>query len=65
MLRVADDLPGRAMFHDPPEIHDGDPVGKVSRGGQVVGDHQDPHLAVPAQGVQEGQHARSDGYVQH
>ena len=65
MLRVANYLPGRALLDNSPEIHNGDPIGEMGRCRQVVGDHQDPHLAVPAQSVQQRKDARSDRDVQH
>jgi hypothetical protein len=52
VLRVADDVPGRALLHDPAQVHDRDAVSEVRGRGQVVGDHEDPHVAVPAQPVQ-------------
>ena len=59
------DLAGWPVLDDTAEVHHGDPVGEVRGGGQVVGDHEDAHLPVPAQSVQQGQHPRADRDVEH
>jgi hypothetical protein len=65
MLRLPHDLAGRALLDDPAQVHHRDPVGEVRGGGQVVGDHQDAHLPVPAQPVEQGQHPGADRDVEH
>ena len=64
MLRVGDDLPRRPFLDDAPQVHDGDPVGEVGCGREVVGDHEDPEPA-PAKLVEKGKDAGSDGDVEH
>ena len=64
MLRVSDDLPGRAFLDDSAQVHDGDPVGEMGGRRQVVGDHQDAHPILP-EPVQERQDARPHRDVQH
>jgi len=36
VLRVIEDLVERALLHDPPRVHDRDPVGDVRDHAQVV-----------------------------
>jgi hypothetical protein len=38
--RVGPDGGGVTRFHDPPQVHDGDPVGDLPDDRQVVGDQQ-------------------------
>ena len=46
MQRVADDLAGWACLHYAPEVHDGDAMGEVIRGGDVVGDVEECSAAL-------------------
>ena len=64
MLRVPDDLAGRALLDDPAEVHDRDPVGEVRRRREVVRDHQDREPALP-QPVEQLQDAGADRDVEH
>ena len=42
MGRILGDL-SAGDLDDAPEVHDGDPVGDVPRGGEIVGDEEDRH----------------------
>jgi len=65
MLRVVHDLTGRALLHDPAQVHHGDPVGEMGCGGKIVGDHQNGHPVVTPEAVDQREDPRADRDVEH
>jgi hypothetical protein len=65
MLGILDDRPRRPLLDDAPEVHDGDPIGEVGGRGEIVRDHEDAHVVLAPQLVQQREDARPHGHVQH
>ena len=64
MLGVADHLIGRAVLHDPTQIHNGDAVGDVLYHREVMGDEQIGQALLLLQLLQKVDDLRLDGNVQ-
>jgi hypothetical protein len=53
MQRALEHVVGRSNFHDPPEVHDGDPVTGVADHGEVMRDEQVRQAKVGLQGLHQ------------
>jgi hypothetical protein len=63
--RVGDDAAGGAQFDDPTKVHNSYAVGEMSRGREVVRDHQDRHPLSSPEAVQQRKDAGTNRDVQH
>lgn len=65
VLGCVDDRPGGPTLHEVAEVHDGDAIGDMGSGGQVVSDHEDAYALLAAQTIQQLEDAGTHGDIQH
>ena len=65
MLGVLDQLRRWSQFHDAPAVHHRDPVGKVSRAREVMGDVQERQLVLLLQLAEQVEDLGAAGGVDH
>lgn len=64
VARMAEELGGRGVFHDPAEVHDGDPFAEVLDNGEIVGNQQVGKAQLALQLLEESKDLGLDGDIE-